>query len=239
MLTVAIHQPNFLPWLGFFDKIARADTFVLLDSVQFPKKGGTWINRVRVLVNGSPTWLTVPVDRSYHGTRTIREMRINDDDGRWRDTALKTLRSAYGRAPFFASVHAELEPLLRDPTDDLAAYNERAIRRLCDLLGLGTSLVRASELDGRGAATDLLVSLVRAAGGDAYLAGGGAEGYQEDEKFAANGLELIEQGFEPPPYDQGGGDHVAGLSVVDALMHVGFEGTRGLLDRAQPASSSR
>ncbi len=239
MLTVAIHQPNFLPWLGYFDKIARADAFVLLDSVQFPKKGGTWINRVRILVNGKATWLTVPVDRSYHGTRTIREMRVNDADGRWRETALKTLRSAYGRAPFFAAVQAELEPLLADPTDDLGAYNERAIRRLCELLGVDTPLIRASELDGRGAATDLLVSLVRAAGGDAYLAGGGAEGYQEDEKFAAAGIALLEQEFAPPTYDQGGGEHVAGLSVVDALMHIGVEGTRALLGRAQPDSRPR
>jgi hypothetical protein len=228
MLTVAIHQPNFLPWLGYFDKIARADRFVLLDSVQFPKKGGTWTNRVRILVNGEPTWLTVPVDRSYHGTRTIAEMRLRDD-GRWRETVLKTLQSAYGRAPCFDAVYPELEPLLRAPDDELAAYNERAIRRLCELLGLGTPLLRASELDAQGAATDLLVSLVRSAGGDAYLAGGGADGYQEDEKFAAAGIELLSQDFAPPRYDQGADEHVAGLSVVDALMHVGFDGVRDLV----------
>jgi hypothetical protein len=236
MLTVAIHQPNFLPWLGYFDKIARAGTFVLLDSVQFPKKGGTWTNRVRILVNGEATWLTVPIDRAYHGTRSIREMRLRDDDGRWRETALKTLRSAYGRAPCFEAVFPELERLLRDPADELAGYNERAIRRLCELLGLETPLVRASELEADGASTDLLVELVRAARGDAYLAGGGAEGYQEDEKFAAAGIELVRQDFVPPHYEQGGGEHVAGLSVVDALMHVGFDGVGRLLQRA---SSSR
>jgi hypothetical protein len=228
--TVAIHQPNFLPWLGFFDKIARADVFVLLDSVQFPKKGGTWVNRVRILVNGRETWLTVPIERSYHGTRAIREMRIRDDDGRWRETAIKTLRSAYGRAPFFDAIEAELQPLLRDATSDLATFNERAIRRICALLDLDTPLVRASELDADGAATDLLVSLVRAVGGDAYLAGGGAGGYQEDEKFAAAGIELRYQRFEPPVYPQRGSDtHVPGLSVVDAFAHVGPDGTRRLL----------
>ena len=229
MPIVAIHQPNFLPWLGFFDKIARADVFVLLDSVQFPKKGGTWTNRVRILVNGQPTWLTVPVERSYHGTRTIREMRVRDDDGRWRETALKTLHSAYGRAPFFEAVRAELEPLLRDPTDQLADYNERTIRRLCELLGLDTPLVRSSELATDGHGTDLLVALVQAADGDVYLAGGGAEGYQEDEKFAEAGIELRSQGFVAPPYPQGDHEHVGGLSAVDAILHVGFDGTRRII----------
>ena len=229
MTVVAVHQPNFLPWLGYFDKIARADVFVLLDSVQFPKKGGTWTNRVRILVNGQPAWLTVPIDRAYHGTRTIREMRVADEDGRWREIALKTLRSAYGRAPFFEAVHAELEPLLRDSTDRLADYNERAIRRLCELLGLDTPLARSSELAAQGHGTDLLVALVRSAGGDVYLAGGGAEGYQEDEKFAAAGIELRYQGFVGPSYPQGDHGHVGGLSTVDALMHVGFEGARRLL----------
>lgn len=229
MTVVAIHQPNFLPWLGFFDKIARADAFVLLDTAQFPKKGGTWINRVRILVNGEPTWLTVPIDRAYHGTRRISEMRMRDEDGRWREGTLKTLRSAYGRAPHFDAVLAELEPVLANPTDELAAYNERAIRRLCALLGLETPLLRASELDEEGTATARLVSLVRAAGGDAYLAGGGAAGYQEDELFAQAGIALHTQGFVPPRYEQGLPEHVPGLSVVDALVHLGFDGTRALL----------
>jgi hypothetical protein len=226
---VAIHQPNFLPWLGFFDKIARADVFVLLDSVQFPKKGGTWTNRVRILVNGEPTWLTVPIDRAYHGTRTIREMQVRDHDGRWRETAVKTLRSAYGRAPFFDDLQGELEPLLRDPTRELAAYNERAIRRVCELLGLDTPLARSSELEVQGSATDLLIGLVQAVGGDAYLAGGGAAGYQEDDKFASAGITLRHQPFEPPSYPQGRDEHVAGLSVVDALMHTGVQRTRAML----------
>ena len=73
MTLVAIHQPTFLPWLGWWDKLVRADRLVLLDDVQFPKKGGTWMNRVRMLVNGEPAWVTVPLDRSYHGVAPVRE----------------------------------------------------------------------------------------------------------------------------------------------------------------------
>ena len=85
---VAIHQPNFLPWLGYFDKIARADVFVMLDSVQFAKTGGTWSNRVQMLVGGQATWLTMPIVRSYHGVRTYRQMEI-DEEQSWRKKLLE------------------------------------------------------------------------------------------------------------------------------------------------------
>ena len=75
--VVAIHQPNFFPWLGYFNKIARADVFILHDNVQFPKTGGTWMNRVRILVNGGPSWLTMPVRRNHHGVQDRKSTRLN------------------------------------------------------------------------------------------------------------------------------------------------------------------
>src|SRR5205085_9519011 len=91
---VAIHQPTFLPWLGWWDKLLRADIFVLLDDVQYPKKGGTWMNRVRMLVNGEPTWVTMPIDRTYHGVRTVREISL-DQTKPWRKKILGTLAASY------------------------------------------------------------------------------------------------------------------------------------------------
>ena len=72
--VVAIHQPNFFPWLGYFDKIRRSDIFILLDDVQFSKTGGVWSNRVKVLINGEGRWLTAPVERNFHGTRNVNQM---------------------------------------------------------------------------------------------------------------------------------------------------------------------
>jgi hypothetical protein len=227
--VVAIHQPNFLPWLGYFDKLARADVFILLDSVQFPKKGGTWINRVQLLVNGAPSWATVPVVRSYSGTRSIREMRI-DENTPWRERLLKTIQSAYGRAPRYEEVVGPLAELIGNRTDRLADYNVAAIRALAERLALGrTELVLASELEVDGAATDLLVELVRAVEGDSYLVGGGAEGYQEDERFEAAGLGLVRQDFEHPAYPQAADPFVPGLAVIDALMSCGFGGVAEIL----------
>ena len=228
---VAIHQPNFFPWLGYFDKIARADVFCLMDNVQFPKKGGTWTNRVRLLVSGKPTWITAPVDRSYHGVRPIAQMQISNDPV-WRTKLLKTVRTAYAKAACFQEVFPFLEDLITNPTRCLAEYNEGAIRHTCDAIGLKeTEIVRGSTLEVEGEATDLLISMVRALDGTAYLCGGGAGGYQEDEKFSEAGIELIYQNFRHPVYSQAPQrEFVAGLSIIDALLHCGFEGTAQLLE---------
>ena len=103
--VVAIHQPNFFPWLGYFDKIRRSDVFVFLDDVQYQKTGGTWSNRVRILTNGEGRWLTAPIDRSFHGTRRVNEVRFLSGDN-WRDMVLEKLHAYYSRAKYFRTVLA-------------------------------------------------------------------------------------------------------------------------------------
>jgi hypothetical protein len=210
LTLVACHQPNFLPWLGFFDKLERCDRFVLLDGVQFPRTSrGTYTNRVQLLIGGEPRWLTVPVLRG--GVQRISEVRI-DDRQPWRRKAIATIEHSYARAPGFAATMPLVRELIEHDTDRIAALNEHAIRRLAP--EHAHKLVRQSELgDVPGAATDLLIGLVKAAGGDAYLSGDGADGYQERPRYAAAGLGFRLQGFEHP--DTGG---PAGLSVIDARM---------------------
>jgi hypothetical protein len=227
--VVAAHQPTFLPWLGWWDKLVRADVLVLLDDVQFPKKGGTWMNRVWMLVNGAPTWVTVPVDRTYHGVLPVREARV-DDQKPWRNKILKTVAVSYGRSPYFDEVYEPVEKLICLPTDRVAHLNETGVRRIATRIGIDEGkLVRQSDLGVEGIGTDLLVALCRALDATTYLTGDGAGDYLEPEKFAAAGIELVEQRFSPPPYPQLADEYVPGLSVVDALMNCGWEGTGGLL----------
>lgn len=226
---VAIHQPNFLPWLGYFDKLARCDCFVLLDHVQFPKTGGNWVNRVRVRVGGEARWITVPVERSQAGVLPIRDVRSNSEVP-WRRKLSGTLRASYGKAACFGEVYAWLEPLLESKEPRLAVYNETILREIVRRLGLpGDRLVRSSDLGVEGTGTALLVEIVGATGGRGYLCGGGSEGYLEEARFSEAGLDLVFQDFAPSPYDQGGQSFLPGLSVVDALFHVGVDGVRRLV----------
>ena len=140
---------------------------------------------------------------------------------------MKTIQVSYGRAPHFEAMQRVVAELVYETTDNLAQYNASAIRALSSLLGLEPSkLVLGSDLEVEGHGTDLLVSMVKAVDGTAYLAGGGAEGYQEDEKFEDADIELIAQDFQHPVYTQvKAPEFVPGLSVLDALMNCGPETT--------------
>lgn len=234
---VAIHQPNFLPWLGYFNKLARADVFILLDTVQFPMTGGTWMNRVRLLVDKRPAWITVPIVRRAGSLRAIRSTRI-DDTRPWRTKMLRTIEQSYARAPFVDEVLPQVSRLINLDTDQLAEFNEIGVRALAAAMGLDTSkVIRASELDVTGRSTDLLVDLTRAVDGTAYLCGRGASGYQEDEKFARSGLRLIYQEFEHPSYPQLCEPPQLGLSVIDAMMGCGLDGAAALVTASRPSMS--
>jgi WbqC-like protein len=230
MTTIAIHQPNFFPWLGYFDKIARSDVFVFLDHVQFPKTGGVWCNRVKLLLGGEARWVTAPVTRNFHGVRAIAEVEFEPANP-WRAKFLKSLAASYGRAPFFQATMDVLEPMILNQENNLARYNAAAVIGIASFLGQANEKFHWSSkmpVDGQG--SDMLISLTRATAGDAYLCGGGATGYQDDASFAAAGIHLAYQDFQHPVYPQvGARTFVTGLSVIDALMNVGIEEVRALL----------
>jgi WbqC-like protein len=175
----------------------------------------------------------MPIVRAYHGTRTVREMEINPDPT-CRPKLLRTIEHSYRRAPHFGEVYPWLEPLVLNGTSELAEYNLHAIRATCTALNLTTPIVVGTSLGVDGRATELLIRMVKAVAGTAYLAGGGTAGYQEDAKFQEAGITLIYQKFQHPTYPQfNTSAFQPGLSIVDALMSCGFAGTSELLKGAQ------
>ncbi len=214
--VVAIHQPNFFPWLGYFDKIARSDVFVFLDGVSYPKN--SWVNRVRLNIQREARWTICPLRRAT--TQGPIANVVIDDGKHWREKLLKTLRANYRRAVRFDQAMLVLEPLIQREEPRLANFNIAAIMAISAALGIDTKFVRQTELSHAGTANDLLVSLVRAVGGTCYLVGGGADGYHDDAPFGAAGLQVRPQSFEQKPY--GSPDRfLPGLSIIDYLMHDG------------------
>ena len=221
---VAIHQPNFFPWMGYFDKIDRADIFVFLDDVDYPRAGssgmGSWTNRVRIDMHGKPGWTTCPVKRAPLGT-PIKAIEI-DDHQPWRKKLVKTLRSSYAGSPHHRTALDLFEPMILSEESNLAAYNMTAIRDLAAVLRLEAQFLRQSALDVPGRSTELLVNIVKAVGGTAYLSGGGADGYQDEGLFERAGIDLLMQRFTPRPYGDPA-QFMPGLSVIDYLMRDGWE----------------
>lgn len=226
--VVAIHQPNYLPWLGYFHKMFRCDVFVFLDDVQMSRQSYT--QRVQVLQGMEPRWLTVPILHSGHFGQSIKDTRC-DPRVPWARKHAATLQASYGRHPCFATVFPDVgEQLSRNP-ENLADVNVGLIERLAARLAAPCAFVRSSTL---GVVvedpTDRLVALVQSLGGTSYLHGGGGTKYQDAERFTAAGIELVAQGFRPEPYPQRGpAQFVGGLSVVDALFNLGYDAVRELL----------
>lgn len=216
MKLVTIHQPNFLPWPGFFHKWMLADAMVLLDTVQFEKN--EWQNRNRIKTAAGALWLTAPVH--YRFPQTIREVTLAG--GPWRRKLCATIEQAYGKAPHFRRYWPELREALSAPRESLVELNVALIRLMGGWLGCRAPLMLASYL-GVDASdpTDRLIALVRRAGGDAYLSGREGRNYLRCEAFAGAGMGLYFQRVEAPVYPQLHGDFISHLSALDLLFNTG------------------
>ncbi|MBI3271487.1 MAG: WbqC family protein [Planctomycetes bacterium] len=230
--TLVVLQPSYLPWLGYFDQMARADHFVYYDDVQFDKHG--WRNRNQVKGPGGAQWLTVPVlTKDKFGQRND-EIRINNDSP-WGRKHAAALRQNYARAPFLKEVLPPLEEVLSRRWElllDLVLASNEVLRRL---LGLATPLARASALGIGGGQTERLVNLCRHFGATRYLSGSSARDYLDEERFRAAGIRLEYQDYRHPTYPQLHGEFVGHLSVVDLLMNCGRDGL-GILRTSEDPS---
>jgi len=224
-MKVAIHQPNYLPWMGYFNKILLADVFIFLDDVQFSK--GSYINRVRILSSKGPCWLTVPVKVKLG--QKICDVKPSGDD--WQFYQIDLLRDAYAKAKYQTKILLELkEELFPIPGGNIAEININMIRAIASRLDIQTSFLCSSGIKSSGKGDDRLISLVKSVEeGATYLSGKGGAKYQNPTKFSDAGLSLEYIEFEQPQYDQGEGKFESGLSVVDCLMRYGWEGTSELI----------
>lgn len=224
-MIVAIHQPNFLPWLGYFAKIARSDCFVLLDDVQFSK--GSYTNRVQIARGGAPVWLTVSVRHDF-GAR-ISAIALSDPH--WAHAHCDRIKQAYGRAACFKAVWPEIESWLRSASGSLADVNSGLIEKIARRLGLHTRLCPSSSLDVLADEPDIRLAEIvrRISPNGVYLSGAGGAKYQAEAVFQAKGITLAYSDFRPEPYERSGEPFIAGLSIIDALFHLGFDATAAML----------
>ncbi len=222
--VVAAHQPNYLPWIGYFHKIVKSDLFIILDHVEFSRRG--FINRNRVKGPNGPVWLTVPV--KAHGRMRIIDVTI-DDTKDWRRKHSITLQAFYGKAPYFDEVYPALKDIYEREWDKLADFNIEIIMRIVRLLNIDCEFVKSSTLNPQGKKMDMIINLCKKVGGDVYFSGRGARRYQDPDVFRKNGMELIYQEFEHPVYPQRFGEFIPNLSIVDMMFNVGIKRTREIL----------
>ena len=221
-MIVAIHQPNFLPWCGFFAKMAAADVFILLDDAQISKP--SYVTRTSIRTGGQAKWLTLPANTA--GAPPIREVTFAREASS--DNHLKRFSQDYAKAPAFAEIMPQLEEAYDDLGETVCDFNIRLLEMARRCLGVSTPMVRASDFALADVGGDRLIKLVKAVGGTTYLSGKGGENYQDPAKFDAAGIALDVRAYSPVPYEAGRFDFIPGLSIIDALFVKGAD-ARALL----------
>lgn len=217
---VSAHQPNYLPWIGYFHKLYHSDVFVLLDDVEF--SSGSWTNRNQIKTPDGWSWLTVPVRQS---TGPVSDVTI-DCSQPWQTTHLKSIQHNYGKAQHYDE-HIDLfADIYNRDWESLCELNVRLIRELSERIGIECRLVRSSSLGVTSTKTERIVDICDRIGAGTYLSGTGATDYTDESLFDQNDITLEYQSIEFPEYEQRFEGFVPKLSIVDALFNIGADRTQ-------------
>jgi hypothetical protein len=214
-MIVTIHQPNYLPYLGFFDKMQESDIFILYDNTQY--KSEDFQNRNRIRTAKGWQWLTIPV--TYTFGDQIKDVKIIDQH--WRKTHWKSIEANYSRAPHFNDYKKLFKEIYDKEWTSLAEFNIAIITAITKAMGIRTKLVRASELipDMPSKSTDALIELCQKVGATKYISGADGEKYLDINKFKTVGIEVEFQHYKHPEYKQVFQGFEPYMSAIDLLFN--------------------
>jgi hypothetical protein len=221
-VKVAVTQPNYLPWLGYFDLLDEVDCWVCLDNVALSRRSFVVRNRVKLL-NGDWKWLSLPISYAPRGT-SVRQARLAGSE--FANRHCRIVEANYRDAPFYADHVDWLKETLEPRESSVAAYSARVVRSIAARIGVSFEFHFASSLapELRGSAQDKILQLCEALGGvDRYygFATGVEAGLYRPPDFAARGIRFLTQDYDHPTYPQLGVSFVPYLSVLDLLLNVG------------------
>jgi hypothetical protein len=217
-MIIAIHQPDYIPYPGYFYKIAQSDCFVFLDDAQYSNEGFSNWNRIK-----SPQGelrLKAPVQQTL-GNR-IQEVKTRDYLG-WKQKHLKTLWMNYKKAKYFEPVYSDFESILRPEYENIADMNIAIIQLFCRKLGITKRFERSSSLGITTFKEERILDICTALKGSVYLSGNGARVYQAREHFLESGIELRYTNYHSIIYKQLWGEFLPDLSIIDYLFNHGYD----------------
>jgi hypothetical protein len=233
-MIVSMHQPNYLPYLGFFQKMAMADLFIFLDVVQLAIGGYT--RRVRIRTKEGSDWISIPMVHENR-LRAI-DQAVLLPDSRWRKKHRNLLMANYDQAPYYDP--GFVDAFYSRPFTRLQELNEDGIFYLMKRLGVGTRTIRASDLapDRSLRSTDLLVDILTRAGAEVFISGSTGRNYLDGAKFAEAGIQLRFHEFHPRPYPQRWPGFVPFLSAIDLAFNVPPDECRSVVEAGREAEQA-
>lgn len=227
-MKIAIHQPHYFPWLGYFDKMAKADTFVLLDQVQLEKNSLMLKNRV-LDKNGGIKYITISGETKGFLDREYRDILTKDIDS-WTTRQMNALRDYYRKAHYAKEIFPLLEGFFKKDFSTICQWTCTSIELIRKLLGITTPLILQSCIDYNRSCrrSDLVYAICKTIGADTYFSGQGASvSYLDRKKFAESGINIVFQDFRSPIYPQcNTKEFVPGISILDMFFNLGIEESR-------------
>lgn len=221
MKTISIHQPVYLPWLGFFKKIISSDIFVFLDDVQYEKNG--WQNRNKIRTNDGEIWVTVPVNSK---SKTLLKDITIDNSSNWAKKHSKSISHNYSKAKFFDKHWNDFERIYQKKIDRLIDLNLEIIKLLMKKLKIQTKTILASELKISEQGSQRILEICKALGADSYLSGSVGKDYLKLNDFTDNSINVNFQNFKHPIYNQVFEPFHPNMSAIDLLYNEGEQSER-------------
>ena len=221
-IKVSIHQPDFISYLGFYNKINKSDVFVILDDVQISKSG--WTHRDQIKTINGLEWLTIPVNKIKE-KKKIRQVLINDDKD-WRKKHLDLIFENYKNAEFFDEIFKLIRNIYSNKSQKLLDFNINSIKLIFETLNINKKILFLSELKIQGEKNKLLIKILKKLNARYYISGDGARDFLDIKQFNENGLKIIFNKFNHPVYKQLHGNFICNLSIIDILFNCGANKTK-------------
>jgi hypothetical protein len=227
MTKIVISQPMFFPWVGLFEQITLADTYVHYNTVQFPI-GRSLMNRVQIKTSKGSQWLTIPI--KHQGIQSINQVEI-DYNQHWQDKHLKTLRQNYSKSQFFMEMLDIVSSIYAKNFRCLSELNIYSIEHISKYFGIETQFITSSQYSFDSSSSELLLNITESLNGDTYITGHGAKNYLEHSIFEKKGISVEYINYKKISYPQLYGEFTPFVSVLDLIANLGKEGKAVMLSK--------
>ena len=227
MKTISIHQPVYLPWLGFFKKIMSSEIFVFLDDVQFEKNG--WQNRNKIRTHEGDIWLTVPVNSKSN--ILLKDITI-DNSLNWTKKHSQSICLNYSKAKFFDRYWNDFERIYEKRFECLIDLNLEIIKLLMKKFNIKTKTILSSELEISEHGAKRILKICKVLGADSYLSGIVGKEYLRIDDFNENNINVDFQNFQHPTYNQAYKPFHPNMAAIDLLYNEGTE-SKKILKKAE------
>ncbi len=226
MKVITIHQPAYLPWLGYFHKIILSDVFLFLDTVQFEKNSFT--NRNKILTKNGPIWLTVPVGIKNHTGKILCDMEISSDD-KWKNKHLRSIELNYSQSPYFNIFFPDIKRHILSAKFSFCDFIYAMTEYFLKVLKINTQILRSSSLPIGGVKQELIKNLCSYIQADIYISGALGKNYLDVASFRKKGIKVVFQNYNHPRYQQVYTGFQEGMCILDLLFNVGENKAKSII----------